>query len=91
MRFEPVAEAFDQIEKTTKRLDMTLQLAALFQKTPAEDMQEVIYLLQGRLAPAYENIETGLGEKFVIQAIGKATGYSKEDVDKRFKKNGDLG
>lgn len=91
MRFEPVADAFYEIEKTTKRLDMTIQLAALFDKTPAEDMRNVIYLLQGRLAPAYENLETGLGEKFVIQAIGKATGYSKEEVEKKFKKTGDLG
>jgi ATP-dependent DNA ligase len=91
MRFEPVAVAFEEIEKTTKRLDMTIQLATLFEKTPAEDMQNVIYLLQGRLAPAYENLETGLGEKLVIQAISKATGYPKEDVEKRFKKTGDLG
>lgn len=91
MRFEPVAQAFDEIEKTTKRLDMTVQLSKLFAVTPAEDMQNVIYLLQGRLAPAYKNTETGLGEKFVIQAIGKATGYGKEDVEKKFKKTGDLG
>lgn len=91
MRFEPVAQAFEEIEKTTKRLDMTVQLSKLFDVTPAEDMQNVIYLLQGRLAPAYKNIETGLGEKFVVQAISKATGYSKEDVDKKFKKTGDLG
>ncbi len=91
MRFEPVAQAFDEIEKTTKRLDMTVQLSKLFAETPADDMQNVIYLLQGRLAPAYKNIETGLGEKFVIQAIGKATGYGKEDVEKKFKKTGDLG
>ncbi|MFH0970849.1 MAG: ATP-dependent DNA ligase [Candidatus Diapherotrites archaeon] len=91
MRFEPLAEAFDRIEKTAKRLDMTEQLATLFEKTTVEDMPNVVYFLQGRLAPAYENIETGLGEKFVIQAIGKATGYTKEDVEKRFKKTGDLG
>ena len=70
---------------------MTEQLAKLFNETPAEDMQNVIYLLQGRLAPAYKNIETGLGEKLVIQAIARATGYTKEETEKRFKKTGDLG
>ncbi|MBM3282322.1 MAG: ATP-dependent DNA ligase [Candidatus Diapherotrites archaeon] len=91
MKFELVAKAFDEIEKTSKRVDMTTQLAALFEQTPAEDMKNVIYLLQGRLAPAYENTETGLGEKLVIQAIARATGYTKEDVEKKFKKTGDLG
>lgn len=91
MRFEIVATAFDAIEKTTKRLDMTTQMAALLKETPASDARVVVYLTQGRLAPAYENIETGMGEKFVVQAIAKAAGYSKEDVEKRFKKTGDLG
>ncbi len=91
MKFELVALAFDEIEKTRKRLDMTTQLAKLFNETPAEDMRNVIYFLQGRLAPAYKNIETGLGEKLVVQAIARATGYSKEDVEKKFKKTGDLG
>src|SRR6185295_5477637 len=91
MKFEPVARAFDEIEKTTKRLDMTEQLARLFRETTAEDMQNVIYLLQGRLAPAYQNIETGMGEKLVVQAISRATGYTKEEVERKFKKTGDLG
>ncbi len=91
MKFELLAEAFDQIEKTSKRLEMTEQLAKLFQQTPAEDMQNVIYFLQGKLAPPYENIETGMGEKFVIQAIARTTGHTKEDVNKKFKKTGDLG
>lgn len=91
MKFEPVAHAFDEIERTSKRLEMTEQLATLFRETPAEDMRNVIYLLQGRLAPPYENIETGMGEKLVVQAIASATGYSKDDVEKKFKKTGDLG
>ena len=82
MRFELVAKAFDEIEKTSKRLDMTTQLAKLFNETPAEDMRNVVYFLQGRLAPAYKNIETGLGEKLVVQAIARSTGYTKEEVEK---------
>ncbi|MDZ4256520.1 MAG: DNA ligase, partial [archaeon] len=91
MAFVDVAASLEKIEQTSKRLEMTEQLAELFARTPAEEMREVIYLLQGRLAPAYENIETGLGEKLVEQAIAHATGYSKEEVAKRFKKTGDLG
>jgi DNA ligase-1 len=91
MNFEIVAGVFSQIESTSKRLEMTEQLAKLLGQTPASDIRLVVYLIQGRLAPAFEDVEAGMGEKFVILAIAKTAGYSKTIVEKEFKKNGDLG
>jgi len=91
MRFKVLAEFFDRIEKVSSRLKMTDLLAELFEEADVDEISRVVYLCQGQLAPAYEDIEVGMGERFAEEAIAKATGYSKEDVKNEFKKRGDLG
>ncbi|MEM0372558.1 MAG: ATP-dependent DNA ligase, partial [archaeon] len=91
MKFIELARTFDALEKTAKRLEMTSILAELFRKARAEDIEKTVYLLQGRVRPAFEGIEIGVGEKFAEQAIAKATGYSLKDVAQLYQKTGDLG
>ena len=91
MRFEEVAIAFDEIEKRSGRLEMTDLLARIFEKTSPEEAERIAYILQGELRPPYEGIDLGMGEKFVLEAIRKASGYSKSAVEKEFEKVGDLG
>ncbi len=89
--FAEVADTFRKLEETSKRLEMTSILADLFKKTPASDIDKVVYLLQGRVAPAFKNIEIGIGEKLAEQAISKATGYPVKEVEKKYHELGDLG
>ena len=91
MRFKILAGFFDRIEKVSSRLKMTDLLADLFKESDSDEIARVVYLCQGQLAPAYKQIEIGFGEKFVEEAIAKAAGYDKGDVQKLFKKKGDLG
>jgi DNA ligase-1 len=91
MRFKVVAEFFEKTEKASSRLKMTDILADLFKEAGADEIAQVVYLCQGQLAPAYKQIEIGMGESFAEEAIAKAAGYSKEDVKKAYKKAGDLG
>ncbi len=91
MRFRTLAEFFAKIEKASSRLAMTDLLAALFKEAASGEVAQVIYLCQGQLAPAYEQIEIGMGEKFVEEAIAKVSGYSKEEVHRIYKEKGDLG
>ncbi|MDO8647989.1 MAG: ATP-dependent DNA ligase [Candidatus Diapherotrites archaeon] len=91
MRFELVAEYFEKIEGVSSRLEMTAILQEFLHKVPAKEMRRVIYLCQGRLAPAFENLEIGMGEKFVMEAIAKTSGFERKEVEKKFKELGDLG
>ncbi len=91
MEFKIIAEYFEKIEETNARLGMTSLLTELFEKTPAEEIDLLVYLCQGSLGAFYKGVEIGMGEKFVIQAIGKASGYEREKVENEFKKKGDLG
>ncbi|MFH0987030.1 MAG: ATP-dependent DNA ligase [Candidatus Micrarchaeota archaeon] len=91
MKFAYLAEVFDKIESTSSRLEMTDILAAMFKKADSDNAAEIIYLMQGKVVPAYEGIEIGMGEKFVEQAIAKSTGYAIKEIEKNYHKTGDLG
>ncbi len=91
MRFARVVEAYEKIEATTKRLEMTDLLVRLLRDTPKEDLDKVVYLTQGRIHPDYEGIELGLAEKMVIRVIAHATGLEEPRVQRLWKERGDLG
>ncbi|HIH10193.1 MAG TPA: ATP-dependent DNA ligase [Candidatus Diapherotrites archaeon] len=91
MEFSEICEYFDRIESMASRLEMTQILAQMLSKVPAQDMRHVIYLSQGALGPRHHSIEAGLGEGLIVQGIGKATGYQKEEILKMYKEVGDLG
>ncbi len=89
--FSRVAEIFKQIEDKAGRLEMTSILCELLKESTPKDVEKLIYILQGILAPPYEGIDLGLGEQFAIRAISNASGYSPLVVEKKYKELGDLG
>ncbi|MBD3398150.1 ATP-dependent DNA ligase [Candidatus Micrarchaeota archaeon] len=91
MQFEEVAKAFNEIEKRSGRLEMTDLLARIFEKASPEEAERIAYIIQGELRPPYEGIDLGMGEKFVLEAIRKASGYGKSKVEQEFESEGDLG
>ncbi len=91
MEFSIVAGFFDAIEQKTGRLEMIAHLAELFNQTPADEVQALLYLCQGKLAPDYVGLEAGLGEKLVIAAIAKASGQKETALVEAFKEQGDMG
>ncbi len=65
--------------------------AEMLKKANDKEIAQLVYMTQGRLAPPFEPIETGIAEKFAAEAIAMATGYEAEEVNKRFRKSGDMG
>ncbi len=91
MKFKILAEYFDKIENASSRLKMTDYLAELFKKSNKEDIDKIIYLCQGTIAPSFTGVDLGVGEKYVIKAIALATGYEEKNIEKELKQIGDLG
>lgn len=91
MEFIRLAEAYEKLEATTKRLEMTDVLVRLFQDVPREEIDRVVYLTGGRVFPDYAGIELGLAEKLAIRAVAMAAGESDEAVTRAWKESGDLG
>ena len=91
MLYSKVVEAYEKIEATTKRLEMTDLLIQLFKQTPKDEIDRLVYLTQGKVHPDYMGIELGLAEKLVIRVLAQATGLSEDEVTALWKKKGDLG
>src|SRR3989442_3047427 len=91
MQFARVGDAYEKIEATTKRLEMTELLVGLLRETPKEDLDRVVYLTQGRIRPDYEGVELGLAEKMVMRVLAHATGLDDDRIARSWKEKGDLG
>ncbi len=90
MLFSDAVKVFEEIEKTTKRKVITDLLANLFSKA-GDDLKSLVYLIQGKLAPDYEGIESGMSDKYILKAIADVSGKNVEEVTSMFHKIGDLG
>ncbi len=86
-----VAESYERIEDTTKRLEMTDYLVELLKKTPKDVIDKVVYLTQGKLYPDFVGIEIGIAEKLAVKAVAKGSGRKEGGIEEALKRTGDLG
>ncbi len=91
MPFIEVARYYERIEAITGRLDMIDLLKKLFVETPPDILDKVVYLTLGSIAPAYEGVELGIGEKLLLKALSLATGISQDKLEKKYPELGDIG
>jgi DNA ligase-1 len=91
MDYAVIADSYEKIEATTKRLEMTEYLVDLLKKTPKEAIPRVVYLTQGKLYPDFVGIEMGVAEKLAIKALTRASGQSENVILSELQKSGDIG
>ncbi len=91
MLFREVVNYYEQLEATTKRLEMTDILAALLSKTPPAVIDKVVYMTLGELYPAYVGLELGVAEKLAARAIRQVSGAGEKELNEMFSRHGDLG
>ena len=91
MRYLQIAEVFDKMELTTKRLELTDLLAGLLRNTPKSEIQKVVYLLQGKLCPDYLGVELGVAEKLALKAVAISAGIEPHRAQEVFDSTGDIG
>ncbi|MGC8992915.1 MAG: ATP-dependent DNA ligase [Thermoplasmata archaeon] len=86
-----LAETFQRIESTTKRLEITDYIVDLLKKTDENNIEKVVLLMQGRIAPDYLGIELGMADKLAIKAISQIYGITEKAIEEEYQKSGDLG
>lgn len=91
MKFSSLTEHFQEIEKTTSRNLITEQLALLFSQVESNEIEAVVNMALGQLAPAYRRIEFNLADKTVIRAMTIAFGIELNVIQKVYEEIGDLG
>ncbi|MBM3247273.1 ATP-dependent DNA ligase [Candidatus Pacearchaeota archaeon] len=91
MQYQKLCEVYEELEKNPSRLKKTEILAEFLKSIKNEKHHEIVYLLQGRVWPDYEEKEFGISTQLTIKALARATGKQEEEIVKKWKKLGDIG
>jgi DNA ligase-1 len=96
MKFNRLAQLFSELESTTKRLEMIDILSEFFreikEKGEFEDLNSIIYLLQGQLVPNIKQFpKMGIAEKMIIEALSVHSGIENKKIREVLVKQGDIG
>ncbi len=90
MKYQKLAQLYEKISSTTKRLEKT-DILSEFLKNLDEEEENLLYLLLGNIYPQYDERKIGISNQLAVKAIARATGNTPEKVTKEWKKLGDLG
>jgi DNA ligase-1 len=91
MQFKELSQYFLKIENTSSRLEMTQIISDLFKKIGTDEIDKVLYLLQGRISPLYVKKDFGIGERLLIKGIVSALNIERKFFMNTYEKIGDLG
>jgi DNA ligase-1 len=91
LNYAVIADAYERIEATTKRLEMTDLLVDLLKTTPKDIIAKVVYLTQGKIYPDFVGLEIGVAEKLAIKALSRASGRRQSEIEDDLQKSGDIG
>jgi len=90
MNYKKLAEVYEELSSTTKRLEK-IDILSKFLKTLSEKDKDVMYLLMGDIYPEYDERRIGISNQLAIKAISKATGTEDKKIVHEWKIIGDLG
>ena len=91
MKYKKLAELYQALEKTSKRLEKTQYLAEFLKKAKKEDLKKIVLMIQGRVFPIWDERKTAVAARLAIKAINIATGKDIPAIEDEWKKTGDLG
>jgi len=92
MTFLELSNYLKKLEETSSRLALIDILSDLLKTADSsEELEKIIYLTQGRIAPFFEATEIGMAEKNVAQAVSMAYGIDRKEVLSIYLKAGDMG
>ncbi|MFP4424287.1 MAG: ATP-dependent DNA ligase [Candidatus Woesearchaeota archaeon] len=86
MRYEELAQLYDSLSSTSKRLEKINLLSRFLKKADGS----ILLLLQGRVFGSGDE-KIGVSEKTVIKAIALSAGVDEAKINQSWKSHGDLG
>ncbi len=91
MDYAQLVEVYEMLQATSKRLEKTRILSDFLKDVAVEETEKVILLLQGRIYHAWDEREIGVAAQLMVKAITLASGVDAVQVEREWKKTGDLG
>lgn len=91
MQLSQFALYLDELEKTSSRLEITRILSELLKGSDVGEIDKIVYLSLGILAPNYEGVILNLAEKMMLRVLAEAFNKPVEEVKTLYKSFGDIG
>ncbi|MGV8172319.1 MAG: ATP-dependent DNA ligase, partial [Candidatus Woesearchaeota archaeon] len=91
MEYLVLTELYEKLEATSKRLEKTRILSEFLRDCPKKEIDRIMLLAQGLVFPRTDERKIGVASKLIVKALNIATGIEAEDIEKSWKKTGDLG
>jgi len=89
MRYSQLADIYEQLEETRKKLQKRDILAEFYKSCPTEQLSKVVLLSMGIVVTGEQ--ELGIANEMMRRIVSRTYGFSETDVVKKFKETGDLG
>jgi DNA ligase-1 len=91
MEYKKLVELYQAIESTSKRLEKTYLVSQFLRHTDIDDIPKIVLLLQGKVFTTIDERKLGVAARLVIKSLNKSVGMTDDDIEKEWKKSGDLG
>ncbi|MBT5558036.1 ATP-dependent DNA ligase [Candidatus Woesearchaeota archaeon] len=91
MEYKELVKIYERISETSKRLEKTKIISEFLKIASEEDLEKIVYLLNGRVFPSWDPRKIGFSSKLLIKAISASTGSSSQEIETEMNKLGDLG
>ncbi|MDO8741494.1 MAG: ATP-dependent DNA ligase [Candidatus Woesearchaeota archaeon] len=91
MKYSELVEIYEKLEATTKHLEKTAIIEEILKKAKSDDLKDIVYLLEGRVFPEWDERKIGFSNRLVIKAIASVSGASAKEVESLWSRKGDLG
>lgn len=91
MTFKELSQYLEKLEITSSRNEITSILAELFKKSSEGEIDKIVYLVLGALAPGYQGVVLNIAERLMLRIIAQAYDEDINKVKALYKQKGDLG
>lgn len=91
MQFAHVAQAFQSIEQTSSRTEITVILSHLFRQLTPQELSIVCNLALGQLHPPYIAMQFNIATKSMVRIVAEVVGEPVAAVETQLRNIGDIG
>jgi|SRR3989344_4928097 len=91
MEYSLLVKVYKALESTSKRLEKTEIISEFLKKTSKNEVKTIIYLLEGKVFPEWDERKTSFSTRLMIKAIASASGKTPREIELKLNKLGDLG
>jgi DNA ligase 1 len=91
MLFRELVDTYEELDKTSSRLEMTDILSRFFKVADRGSLRKAVYLTQGQLYPDFNPQKLGMADKLLFRTLAFATGRKETAIQEMMIKEGDPG